>query len=128
MNNPNPFSTPEGILEVLWRDGYHAAAKLIEQLQNSISRKAELAYLKQFAFESSFDAEVCRDQLRSLWTAYCFHHDLDVDTAGYDFDLRVVWDAVASVERRSGGFSDFGSADSFDDFDSFDQFMCKELV
>ena len=119
MNNPNPFSTPEGILEVLWRDGYHAAAKLIEQLRGSISRDAELKYLRQFAFESCFDAEVCRDQLRSLWTAHCFHHNLDVDTADYDQDLRVVWEAVAEVERETADWSNF---------DSFDQFMCKELV
>lgn len=115
----DPFSTPEGILNVLWRDGYHAAARLIEQLQNSISREAELKYVKQFAFESSFDTEVCRDQLRSLWTAYCFHHALDVDTANYDNDLRDVWDAIASAEQETAGWSDF---------DSFDLFMGKELA
>lgn len=119
MTNPNPFSTPEGILEVLWRDGYHAAAQLIEQLRGSVNRDAELKYMKQFAFESCFDAEVCCDQLRSLWTAYCFHHNLDVDTADYDRDLRVVWEAVAEVERETADWSDF---------DSFDRFMCKELV
>lgn len=115
----NPFSTPEGILGVLRRDGYYAAATLIETLQNSISRAAELKYLKQFAFESCFDTEVCRDQLRSLWTAYCFHHNLDVDTAGYDTDLLAVWEAVAEVEQETADWSDF---------DSFGNFMCKELV
>lgn len=115
----DPFSTPKGILEVLWRDGYHAAAKLIEQLQSSISREAELKYLKQFAFESCFDADICRDQLRSLWTAYCFHQNLDVDTAAYDHDLQELWEAVAEVERETADWSDF---------DSFDLFMCKELV
>lgn len=119
MNKPNPFSTPEGILEVLWRDGYHAAAQLIEQLRGSISKEAELKYLKQFAFESCFDTEVCRDQLRSLWTAYCFHHDLDVDTASYDNDLRVVWGVLADIEGETADWSDF---------DSFERFMCKELV
>ncbi len=107
------------ILRVLCTDGYHDAAQLIEQLQNSINQEAELKYMKQFAFESCFDADVCRDQLRSLWTAYCFHHSLDVDTADYDADLRVLWEAVAEVERETADWSDF---------DSFDRFMCKELV
>ena len=49
----NLFSTPEGIVEVLWRDGYHAAAELIERLSGSISRDAEWKYLKAFARERS---------------------------------------------------------------------------
>ena len=50
------------ILRVLCTDGYHDAAQLIEQLLNSINQEAELKYMKQFAFESCFDADVCRDQ------------------------------------------------------------------
>lgn len=114
------------ILRILRLDGYSDAANWIEDLQaaleltaNQINRDAELKYLRQFAFESCFDTEVCRDQLRSLWTAYCFHHNLDVDTADYDQDLRVVWEAAAEVERETADWSNF---------DSFDQFMCRELV
>ena len=119
MNNPNPFSTPEGIKEVLLRDGYHAAARLIEQLQSSISKDAEWKYLMQFVFEGNFYADVCREQLRSLWTAYCFHHNLDVDTAEYDYDLRTLWNAIIVPERESPEWSSF---------EGFECFMCKELV
>ena len=34
----NYFETPKGILEILWQDGYHAAARLIEHLQADINR------------------------------------------------------------------------------------------
>ena len=66
--------------EMLQQDGYLDAVKLIETLENSVSRKAEFMYLRAYAEQSSFDEEVCRDQLRMLWTAYCLHHNLDVDT------------------------------------------------
>ena len=115
----NYYETPKGILEILWQDGYHAAARLIEHLQSAISREAELKFLRAFIAESCFDTEVCRDQLRMLWTAYCLHHNLDVDTAGYDSDLRELWEAVAADEKDTADWSGF---------DGFDKFMCAYLV
>ena len=35
-------------MDLLWRDGYHAAARIIETLQTTISRKVEMDYLKTF--------------------------------------------------------------------------------
>lgn len=64
-------------LGILRRDGYHAAARIIESLQGTVSREAEMEYLKEFARQSSFDVEISRDQFRCLWTAYCLHHGLD---------------------------------------------------
>lgn len=114
------------ILHILRLDGYGYAANWIEDLQealeranNQINQEAELKYMKQFAVESCFDTDGSHDQLRCLWTAYCFHHELDVDTADYDADLREVWEAVAEVERDTADWSDF---------DSFDRFMCQGLV
>ena len=46
---------------LLWRDGYHAAARIIEVLQGTVSREAELEYLKEFARQSCFDDELSRD-------------------------------------------------------------------
>lgn len=89
-------------------------------LQNgTISRDEEFKFMESFAGESCFDEDICRDHLRMLWTAYCLHHGLDVDTANYDSDLRKLWDAVAADEE--------GTAD-WSDFDSFDTFMCRYLV
>ena len=35
-------------LGILRRDGYHAAAQMIESIQGKISREAEMKYLKEF--------------------------------------------------------------------------------
>jgi hypothetical protein len=79
----------------------------------------ELRYIHQFAVSSDFEFDVCRDQIRALWTAYCLHHGLDVDTAKYDADLLSVWNVVSAFEEDTG---DWG------DFDSFDDFMCEHLI
>ena len=115
----NYYETPKGILEILRQDGYHAAARLIEHLQSAISREAEFEFLRAFIAESCFDTEVCRDQLRMLWTAYCLHHNLDVDTTGYDNDLLALWNRL---EETGDGTSEW------EDFDSFSNFMCAYLV
>ncbi len=33
-------------LDILRRDGYHAAARIIESMQGTVSREAEMKYLK----------------------------------------------------------------------------------
>lgn len=116
------FSTPEGILDVLWRDGYHAAARLIEKLQTTISKEAELNYLRKAANESCFNSEEARNQLRSLWTAYCFHQNLDVDTAEYDSTLLYLWNEIDKNVPCAVGDADWS------DFDHFDLFMGEELA
>lgn len=82
-----------------------------------MDRKAELEYIRSFARESFLDDGLGCDQLRCLWTAYCFHHNLDVDTAQYDKDLASVWDVVDEPDC-----ADWHS------FETFDNFMCKYLV
>ena len=104
---------------ILRRDGYHAAARMIESIQGKISREAEMKYLKEFIRQSCFDEETSRDQFRCLWTAYCLHHRLDADTSGYDNDLLELWNTAAEDEPETADWSDF---------DSFDNFMCKYLV
>lgn len=116
----------EEILCILRSDGYGYAADRIEDLQkaleraaNQINREVELEYIKQFSVENSLDDGICRDQLRSLWTAYCLHHGLAVDTAGYDSDLREVWQAVVEAGHDAADWAEI---------DRFDYFMCQELV
>ncbi len=106
-------------LDILRRDGYHAAARIIESMQGTVSRKAELEYLQEFVRQCCFDEELGRDQLRCLWTAYCLHHGLDADTSGYDNDLMELWNATAEDEAETADWSDY---------DSFDNFMCRFLV
>ena len=54
-------------------------------------------------------------QLRCLWTAYCFHANLDVDTAAYDQALSAVWEEVK------------GKQDCFVTDEEFDSFMGELL-
>lgn len=81
--------------------------------------KREFEWLLAFARESCFDCEIARDQLRVLWTAYCFHADLIEDTAPYDSKLMELWLAVSETEAETADWSDF---------ESFDLFMCEYLV
>lgn len=106
-------------LDILRRDGYHAAARIIESMQGTVSREAEMKYLKAFVRQGCFDEEHSRDQFRCLWTAYCLHHGLDADTSGYDNDLKELWSATAEDEAETADWSDY---------DSFDNFMCRFLV
>lgn len=98
-DNPSVFFT-HGDLK-----GPQNARKRIEALDMAIfelkgnSRRIELDYLLAFATESCFDTETCCDQLRSLWTAYCLHNRLDVDTRDYDLTLLKVWEVVSAEEE-----------------------------
>ncbi len=114
-----------------WRVGYDwevettlTGESLLERLktlkeQAAEERTRELQYIVTFAGEGGFDTELACDQLRSLWTAYCLHHKLEVDTSVYDSDLRSVWAQVAAVERDTAYWSDYSS---------FDDFMCANLI
>lgn len=81
-------------------------------------RHAELAYLKQFSLEDCCDSELYSEQLRSLWTAYCLHHSLLVDTREYDSELLELW---MTIEEGLG-------TTVWSDFDCFDGHMCQNLV
>jgi hypothetical protein len=84
-----------------------------------IDISAEFDFLTGYAVESFFDEEICRDRLRMLWTAFCLHHGLDVDTHVYDCYLSELWERL----RETGdGTSEWSG------FDGFETFMCKYLV
>lgn len=83
-----------------------------------MERIRELQYIFSFVDEGCFDTELACNQLRSLWTAYCLHHGLDVDTREYDRGLLEIWTQVAVVEGDTANWSDY---------DSFEIFMCTEL-
>lgn len=95
------------------------AVKAINPPQEAIAREAEMGWLREFIQEESSDAETGQNQLCCLWTAYCLHHGLDVDTSRYDSDLLRLWAAMAE--------SGYGAA-GWDSYDSFDSFMCQYLV
>ena len=84
-----------------------------------MDKQAELNYMLAFAEEAVLDSELVYDQLRALWTAYCMHHNLDVDTAGYDQNLKMLWERVSDIEEDAIFWSDLGS---------FGNFLAKFLV
>ena len=67
--------------------GYLDAAQYIERQFATLNRTAEFGYMKAFIIEGDFTEDVYRTQLLALWTAYCLHQNLVVDTMGYDDDL-----------------------------------------
>lgn len=82
-------------------------------------KKWELDYIFKFTNEGFFDEECACRQLRSLWTTYCLHHRIDVDTAEYDNTLLEIWSSVSFSEGDNAYWGDFVS---------FDRFMAANLV
>lgn len=80
---------------------------------------AEFEFMTAYATENCFDEEICRDHLRMLWTVFCLHHGLDVDTHDYDCYLSELWRTVEKFEQETPDWSDF---------DNFELFMGKYLV
>lgn len=58
-----------------------------------------------------FYTETCRNQLLSLWTAYCLHNNLEVDTIMYDVELIDLWNAIPIEHRRELRCSNWGEFD-----------------
>ena len=101
--------------------GYAEMYRSGETLNRKIDKTEEVMEeaAEDFSREACFESEECRDQLRSLWTAYCLHNNLIVDTGTYDDDILELWSAVSLGEEDTAEWSDF---------DSFDDFMCAHLV
>lgn len=93
-----------------------------------------LAYLEKKEFEfilgylrtNAMD-DTTLHQLRALWTGYCIHNSVDVDTSKYDSKLQ-------EIEREASEMygcpwneaKDAVQAEKL--LDEFDNFMCEDLV
>lgn len=64
---------------------------------------------KELEFIIGYIEKGTKRQLRSLWTAYCLHHDLEADTRDYDYDILRIWRAVekAKMAHEWGGYVNF---------------------
>lgn len=116
MNN-TPANIAHGI-EQLKIGGYTDEAKMLEHFTTNLNTLAELKFLSTFAESTDFFCQLERNQLRSLWTAYCFHADLEVDTASYDTILRSIWGRMTVPDECL----------DFENYECFDMFMCSNLV
>ncbi len=83
----------------------------------------ERRFIKAHINGVAFENDVCRDQLRCLWTAYCLRYNLVPDTRDYDNDLLSLWQKMD--DANNGGESE--TAD-WSDFDSFDLYMGAYLA
>lgn len=87
-------------------------------------REKEFEYLLSFIKEAYFDTQIARWQLRSLWTAFCLHNNIDCDTARYDNHLIVVWEAMLENETNPWSTS---KVPGVPDYVAFDLYMGEEL-
>lgn len=76
----------------------------------------EFDYLKKFAKGIEYFTEIDYNQLKSLWTAFCFHSDLIVDTSIYDNKFLEIWEEIESTDGFDFTYGDFYN------------FMCEYLV
>ena len=83
---------------------------------NKTTINKEFDYICKFIDETEYADELFYNQIRSLWTAFCFHSNIDVDTHSYDAKMLIIWNKIIYID----GF-DFL-------FDDFDNFMCEYLV
>lgn len=79
-----------------------------------MDKEEEYRYILDFVWGNVLDDNRSYYQLRCLWTAFCFHYDLDVDTRCYDAYLEKIY---ASIPENT--------ADRYDDFYNF---MCEYMV
>lgn len=85
----------------------------------SLDEDGEYNYLLKFAAGADFETgELAEKQLLALWTAFCFHEDLDVDTAEYDAKLQALYQQLPG-DRTSC---------SWYDYEGFARYMCELLV
>lgn len=96
-----------------WHDQYWTIAEIGPEALDPL----EYDWLCSFASSAFFDQPTDRNHLLSLWTAYCLHFGLDVDTNMYDTQASFLW---AVVNANNSG--------PWEDFDAFDHFLCQYLV
>lgn len=105
-----------------WVDGWD---KAVGEAYHRVSNmgNCELEFICEFAKGSVFGYQLAQRQLRSLWTAYCFHNNIDCDTKRYDDDLAAVWE-----EARLNSGCPWRSGEELADYTLFGNFMCEEIV
>lgn len=84
----------------------------------------EFEFILDFAKKMDFYFQAARQQLRSLWTAYCLHNDMECDTKDYDNDIRTIYNVVS--KNDSCQWVD-NEEEGINGFDLFDLFMGEEL-
>lgn len=101
--------------DILWRDGYHCAARLLKE----INTEAEFDYIVNFASQTEDFSFTKANQLLFLWTAYCIHCHINAGTGTeYNAKLQEIWGSM-----KAGAHGPWG-----DTFTKFSRFMTRCLA
>lgn len=97
--------------------------QLREELQrraDELSEEAELQFIVFFIAmnRDDWNDESFKNRLRCLWTAFCEHFGLEVDTMLYDNAMRELKNTGIAPEDGSGTYF----------ADDFENFMCEYMV
>ena len=87
---------------------YHTT-KLPLEGEEPLDEQSEYEYILE-CIESSEDLDemIVMQQLRCLWTAYCLHQNLDVDTAEYDNRMMEMWNVMQENESAPYSSLEYG--------------------
>ena len=84
-----------------------------------VGDQEEYNYLLKFTAGADFETgDLAEKQLRALWTAYCFHEDMNVDTTEYDAKLLTLYQQLPGKRDSCSWY----------DFEGFGRYMCEFLV
>lgn len=67
------------------------------------------------------------EHLRCMWTTYCIHHDILIDTADYDNDMMCMFNLVRAISRQTKQKMDTNKLKRLY-FKNFDNFMGKYMA
>lgn len=84
----------------------------------------EFEFILDFVKDGDFGFSVCCRQLRSLWTAYCLHNNMECDTRCYDNDIRDIYNVLG--KNTSCPWRD-DDEEGIVGFELFDMYMGEEL-
>lgn len=118
LNKNDPEFTESECFGLVYQyDSSHDQYWIVAEINASTLDLWEYQWLCDFAYAAFFDQPTDRNHLLSLWTAYCLHCNLDVDTKIYDAMAVFLWSVVNT-----------NNTGPWENFDSFDNFLCQFLV
>lgn len=79
-----------------------------------MTEKSEWQFLVDYVKDDTTDFynDACQNQLVALWTSYCLHNSLDVDTAMYDAVLMDLFNALSDEQKAELHCTGFSELDS----------------
>lgn len=85
----------------------------------------EFKFIIDFARNEDLGYDVCYKQLRSLWTAYCLHNNIECDTGSYDSRLCDIYHAL---KKNTSCPLWVDEETEMVNFNRFDNYMCENIV